>query len=1066
MEFLKKNIVFSTILSFWILSLIESNTVFAQVEKPFTQRTSTHALPEYIKPNTNGKIYNLRGDFQMIGNTNLTLEDYNDATGNGDENMKYVDIDNDGTTINSSSAYLNLPDDGCTEIVYAGLYWSGRASTGSMSFNVEGTAQGNPVYNTTTQTLNHTHNGTNNLDDTTVVININNTNENDVYPVQLVRIGNKVFEFTIRNNGTVYKRERIGIGEWTELVPISTTVNDYSVQTTTTTYNNVSTSSVSSGILRENVLQTETSTVTSWQGMLGYKEYILTNPITYTYYGNTYTISKLRNHYIYGRKRTATATRTRNSTNWGFSWSEWSGYSYGTWSAFSEYRHDGSLSDFRNATNNFTTIRGPKTTVTTTNVSYNGTLTKNKIKLKKGNGAYQTFTANTSDIHYPNGSYSDIYAAYVDVTEYVRNNGLGNYFVADLATSTGNGGGTGYFGGWGMVVVYANPNMKWRDVTIFDGYAHVAVGNQSSASHDINISGFQAAQKGDVNISVGVIAGEGDVDINGDYLSIERRNTTNFENLGNSGGTGGAFFRSAVETGGNVRVPELVNNTGIDIQRIEIPNQQINNQNYIIANNQTSTTFRYGSDQDTYVINTLVFAVDAYVPNAQNANSVLSIINEVTNESFEPDDAGFENRLINLQPHDQVTLQSGLYNYGGVDNERVVGPFLPGSTTQRDRVQLNVNLPSSTFLKSAEFELNTNGIADIVSTDPLENNNAQTHFGQFVWISADGTETIQPNANVLSINNSDKIGGRLVWRPKDIPRQDEESLTRNPMATLTYVIQVIDDCVVLLSSEDNCILDTSVSGGNIGFGENSGSLMKDGFLIGYSDPGCGPRVPIYGKTELFVKPIPSFFEECDALQTGSEILLEHICEAPTSYSWNYIANMYPEGTRFYTIKPSEPNYTSSILTPNQVITLQFEPTTEDGIEEDWIYAMLPGVTNTSCYFNVHIVLKSIYTHPEVDEELKICANVPYEWPLTLSEVGQENNFGIQVFAENNDFGADLFLNPPIQTVSGIKTYYTREVSYGSNNEILCKGPLQPFTINVEGCHIIFNPMIQTPLNRN
>src|SRR5690606_2165326 len=218
-----------------IIVLFSSNiAVFAQVRKEFTQRTSSHALPQYVKPGSQGKIYNLRGDFAMAGNTNLTFTNYSDDASNS-SNLSYVDIDFDGSTINSSSSYLNLLDDGCSEIVYAGLYWSGRASTGNMTFDVSGTVQGNPVTSTATQTLNHTHNGTNNLDETTVVININNTNPNDVYPTQLVRIGNKQFEFTIRNNETVFVRERTGDGSWSASDQRAVTVTNNTTTNTTST---------------------------------------------------------------------------------------------------------------------------------------------------------------------------------------------------------------------------------------------------------------------------------------------------------------------------------------------------------------------------------------------------------------------------------------------------------------------------------------------------------------------------------------------------------------------------------------------------------------------------------------------------------------------------------------------------------------------------------------------------------------------------------------------------------------------------------------------------------------
>src|SRR5690606_18800393 len=52
--------------------------------------------------------------------------------GNNSSAMEYVDIDNDPTTFNSSAATLTFSDDfganpDCSNVVYAGLYWTGRS---------------------------------------------------------------------------------------------------------------------------------------------------------------------------------------------------------------------------------------------------------------------------------------------------------------------------------------------------------------------------------------------------------------------------------------------------------------------------------------------------------------------------------------------------------------------------------------------------------------------------------------------------------------------------------------------------------------------------------------------------------------------------------------------------------------------------------------------------------------------------------------------------------------------------------------------------------------------------
>ena len=98
----------------------------AQIIKEFQPRSSQET-PEKT-------IYNVHGDFTIIGNTNMTLQNYSDTRLNSNNVMIAVDTDNDNSTSNSSSAQLNYsiennlnPD--CTEVVYAGLYWSARTKS-------------------------------------------------------------------------------------------------------------------------------------------------------------------------------------------------------------------------------------------------------------------------------------------------------------------------------------------------------------------------------------------------------------------------------------------------------------------------------------------------------------------------------------------------------------------------------------------------------------------------------------------------------------------------------------------------------------------------------------------------------------------------------------------------------------------------------------------------------------------------------------------------------------------------------------------------------------------------
>lgn len=84
-----------------------------------------------IRYNNNNE--SLNGDILLIGNNILNRDNgskerpevpYIGDLGNDKFDMKYIDIDGDPNTFNSSSAKLTLPGGSCSKIVYAGLYWS------------------------------------------------------------------------------------------------------------------------------------------------------------------------------------------------------------------------------------------------------------------------------------------------------------------------------------------------------------------------------------------------------------------------------------------------------------------------------------------------------------------------------------------------------------------------------------------------------------------------------------------------------------------------------------------------------------------------------------------------------------------------------------------------------------------------------------------------------------------------------------------------------------------------------------------------------------------------------
>ncbi|MFZ4680190.1 MAG: hypothetical protein ACOYLP_08485, partial [Flavobacterium sp.] len=501
-----------------------SNTANAQVRKAFTQRTSQYTPTK--------KIYNVKGDFTMLGNTCLTPQNYTATTNNNGQFMTYVDTDGDSNTFNSSSSTLVLSSENgavpsCSNIIYAGLYWTGKSSPNA-TFNVTKSVPNG------TQAINNNLNIINNQ-------NIANTN----YALSVTRGGtnnNRYPVYTFTGNGFTY-----AFRFYNSSAPnrVTLSINGGAESNIPATINGAGTQAT------------------------------LTTPYAITDGNVVLTIRRL----IRDAGTNLSAADTQNFSN-------------------ADVNVTGTVTTFANVTKTF----------------------NKRIVSLKGPAAssYTQITAAATDIYYPSGSDDDIYSAYAEITDYVRTNGIGQYTVADMALLEGDPGGTGYSGGWGMIVIYENSKMKWRDITIFDGYAYVVASN--TTGHDLPVSGFNTVQTGNVGLKLGLMASEGDVNFTGDYFRIRNLNSTTYTDLSHSGNSTTNFFNSSINVGGT-RNPNLVNNTGIDIAMFNVPN----NNNTVIGPGQTSTNFKYGTTSDTYSIFAIAMSVDAYVPEVEGVITTTTI---------------------------------------------------------------------------------------------------------------------------------------------------------------------------------------------------------------------------------------------------------------------------------------------------------------------------------------------------------------------------------------------------------------------------------------------------------
>jgi hypothetical protein len=111
------------------------------------------------------------------------------------------------------------------------------------------------------------------------------------------------------------------------------------------------------------------------------------------------------------------------------------------------------------------------------------------------------------------GGARQYYQSFADVTDIVAGAGAGDWRVADVATAaTRHDPVRTYYGGWSLVVVYAEPGAD-QDVAVYDGGAWV--GNGSAPTFDFATEASGTAR-------FGVVAWEGDRGGEGDRLVLDR----------------------------------------------------------------------------------------------------------------------------------------------------------------------------------------------------------------------------------------------------------------------------------------------------------------------------------------------------------------------------------------------------------------------------------------------------------------------------------------------------------------------------------------------------------------
>lgn len=783
-------LVFSTLFLLFSIQIKAQAPTSPQV--PFLQRTSIGSPAQ--------TIYNVKGDFTMLGNTNLTLVDYGNTTDNQGRQMKYIDIDGDSNTWNSSLATLELSNSGennatqdCSTVLFAGLYWTGKSDDADIFIASKQVQSGTETINNDL-TIGHNQSIANtsyNLNITRDNPNPNNTNTSPIYTFT----GNGstyVFNYT---NNLAPTTVTLSVGDTTINIPVTVVVSGTTATAMLTTPYIISDGTVN----------------------LTIKQLIRSTDITLKNDGQT------------------------------------------QGSSFALVNVSGTIPTYTTITKNYD---------------------KKVISLKgPGAASYTAITAKpkgaNAEILFPGAAHSGIFVGYQEITEYVKTHGPGAYTVADIALKEGSNSNPGFSGGWVMVIIYENPLMKSRAVTLFDGYAFVNGQLPIVSPYTVRgeygtipISGFTTVGSGPVNMKLGVMASEGDVALTGDYLAVQKLNLDptvypgNYLPLNHTGNSSTNFFNSSIfpsPTAGNSN-PNLVNNTGVDFSMFTIPNAN----NSVIANNQTATTFRFGSSSDVFTIFGFVMSVDAYIPEPKGLISVTSI-NNVTNPP-----------VLNALPGETINYSLSITNEG---------------TEATNNTIITIPIPATAIFKTGTITSNLYHGATQVSA-PIYNAVANT----ITW-----------NLGTLPIT---------AGHPEYV------------YANLNFTLNVTTDCDIILSA--GCSPEVSLETGTItGTGAISGSPFTKYFFQGYDDTSC--HLPIDGsiKVAIDASSCASSIAGLDQTASCDGELATLAASAATTGTWSIVSGPIDGREIFSAI--TSPN--STFYSPNLgVYTLRW--TTSCGATDD------------------------------------------------------------------------------------------------------------------------------------
>ncbi|HMK02758.1 MAG TPA: T9SS type A sorting domain-containing protein [Ferruginibacter sp.] len=234
------------------------------------------------------------------------------------------------------------------------------------------------------------------------------------------------------------------------------------------------------------------------------------------------------------------------------------------------------------------------------------------VKLKLPGAAAYTNLISTQNDYYNSGApvgfqYTG-FQCFANITSLVNaNNPNGTYTIANVASPLGK---YNAFGGWTIVIVYGNPSLVARNLTVFDGSAVVQMGQ---APVDVGISGFLTPPTGPVSCELGGVVYDGDRSWK-DSFAFKQNGAAAFYNLTpNPTANVNDMWNSTIGHKGTVvttRNPAYRNTLGYDANIIDLPNAS----NVQLGNGKTSATLRLASPDEMVIAHVITTSISQYNP--------------------------------------------------------------------------------------------------------------------------------------------------------------------------------------------------------------------------------------------------------------------------------------------------------------------------------------------------------------------------------------------------------------------------------------------------------------------